>query len=190
MTPRRTFLTGTAAVAAGSVLSSAPGAASTAASPDAEIISIAEEYVRLSRLWCDIATEGGQEIGDTPLAISCSERQDAIQSRMDELEQLICDTRATTIEGVRAKALAAWCYAGDGGFEATAPIDYNEWMSWSVLADLLGRETGETQIQRVEQPVLIPPASPEKGPFTDRINELARLWSEHPKPSGKLEQDL
>lgn len=70
MSTRRRFLAG-AGASASAVAFASTAVSSAGVSPDAEIISIAEEYVRLSRLWCDIAREGGSEIGYTPLAISC-----------------------------------------------------------------------------------------------------------------------
>ena len=142
MTPRRTFLTSTAAVAAGSVLSAAAVPASGAVSPDAELIAACAEFSRLDREF------GQTDFGADPFSSEADHaeaEQDRICRLMDEVSDRIVAFRATTSEGhqARARCLLSW---------APELADERGCMAWrmraAVLRDLAGSEVLQAAIQR------------------------------------------
>jgi hypothetical protein len=96
-------------------------------SPDADLIAWAtDEY----DVQCGIDDQPDTAAG---------RRRRAITARQDQLREAIISRPAVTLYGYRAKALAVLWYIGDGDAAADHPVHDEDWLAFSLAADLLGR---------------------------------------------------
>jgi hypothetical protein len=135
--PSRRTLLGGAVALLGSVAVAPSGTAATTASPDANLITMCDEFVALE-------AKSRALIEADPLGTSQTNAAVApFEDRQEELAGMIYDARATTIEGHRARALALLAWAPDLG-------DRDEWQDGpvgdnlraSLLRDLAGTPAG------------------------------------------------
>ena len=132
---RRQLIGGTASLF---LLAPAAAGAAKAQELDGPLIAAAAEYAQLEDEYC-VVCSGVDQLPKGPERAAREARMDAICEQQNDLFEAMCDMPARTPEGLRAKALAVCCKIGDGNSQTDRPVNSEDWLTWSLLDDLLGR---------------------------------------------------
>ena len=142
---RRLIAGGSAALLAGAAVATSPHGETklpAATGDDAEILRLFAEWLPLERRY-RFLSDPLADMHDIPAEID-HELCHVITPGLHDLTEEIADLRATTLEGLRAKATVLLSYSGylEGG---KSPIwtNHDALMGWSIARDLLGDEAAK-----------------------------------------------
>lgn len=112
----------------------APSAAVPASHPDAALIAASAEYIDLEKRIADMPEPGGRSSSAAHAA--WSEATEPLYSRQAKLRDFMADTRATTLDGLRAKAAAlrTWLPVTATGDDLYGT---EHGLTWSLVQDVL-----------------------------------------------------
>lgn len=147
-TSRRATLTVLLAGTAAAVVAVPAAAASDDA--DAELIRLVAEFQRMEDRYCELDLRFGLDEPE-PVAIETH----SIVRQQHALAEEIAELRATTMEGLKAKASVLLAYSGYLINGDLCWSNHNELMGWSIARDLCGDEAAKPRESQAKWQLLI-----------------------------------
>jgi hypothetical protein len=132
---------GTAALLTGAALATAahgaPVAAPVAGGDDAELLALHAEWKPLRRRYLQLNRENADVVHIPP---EVDAEIDALVPAMADVAERVADLRATTTDGLKAKAAILLSYSGYMADGSPLYTNHDELLGWSIARDLLGDE--------------------------------------------------